>query len=269
LKNLASIDPVDLEISVPAMIKGMLNSPNEFTDSLSYSTLFPSKGSDASTIQINGRNRPFAIAANKMMNASRIFLKAYGSRIGKLEQTKLLADVEVRCAMHVFGKRSDSRSQYESLTHIASAMYSAAFETDQLLPKLTKLDAMKAVVDTPQQANEPHGCVRELRADGSISNEEMMHRGFAVGVEVLANAVDDDGTYTIVAFDTAMMKATIQANAAQEGGATGKAVSVNRVDLLRAHSVKPITKEEAHCIFMLFSFFFHFGNVCVLDFLKT
>ena len=99
LKNLASIDPVELEIFVPAMIKGMLNSPNEFTDSLSYSTLFPSKGSDASTIQINGRNRPFAIAANKMMNASRNFLKAYGSRIGKLEQTKLLADVEVRCSV--------------------------------------------------------------------------------------------------------------------------------------------------------------------------
>ena len=169
----------------------------------------------------------------------------------------------------MLGKRSDSRNQYDSLTHIASAMYSGAFDIDPLLTKWTTLDAMKAVVDTPQQANASHGGVRELRADVSISNEEMMHRGFAVGVEVLANAVGDDGTYTIVAFDTAMMKATIQANAAKEGGATGKAVSVNRVDLLRAYSVKPITKEEAHCILMLFSFFFQFGIVCVLDFLKT
>ena len=50
LEAIGSVDPFELESVIPAMVKAMLNSPEEYSDSLHDSTLFPTKCNELSSI---------------------------------------------------------------------------------------------------------------------------------------------------------------------------------------------------------------------------
>ena len=52
LEDLTRIKALELERFIPAMVKAKLNSPADWTDSLSYSLLFPAKGTDITGITV-------------------------------------------------------------------------------------------------------------------------------------------------------------------------------------------------------------------------
>ena len=55
LNAFSKVDPPELESFVPAMIKAMLNSPPEYTDSQSFSILFPAKSQHFQAIATGGK----------------------------------------------------------------------------------------------------------------------------------------------------------------------------------------------------------------------
>ena len=200
LHNLASVDSHELETFVPAMVKSMLNSPQEFTDGQQYSSLF--KIADCNTLRPGGRNRANAVTANLMMVSAKKFLQAY-SRLAKSERTKLMSDLEVKCVMHVLQKKASSRTEYASLAAIAGAMYDEAKKLDPNLPKWSKLEAQRKANPTPPKvevaAAASSSTMREIRSDGTITNEELCHRGFVVGAKVVRVNHDNQKNYDIEA----------------------------------------------------------------------
>lgn len=244
LKSFAKVDALELEAFIPSMLKAMLNSPPEFTDNLSYSTLFPAKGADlASIVSSGGKNRTHAVAANRLIVAANKFLRAYGHRLGPTEQTKLASDLEVRAVMHVFGKRSASRTEYHSLSFIAAAMYIDAKALDPLLPKWTKLDKVAAASKSDDKSDGTG--LREIRTDGTITDVELVHRGFAVGTKIMHDEETDKRTFELKAFDSALVNVTIQLDeAASEELGDGDAFDIPRVDLLKHWHAKIEVVEE-------------------------
>jgi len=244
LEALAAVDPSELETFVPAMVKAMLNSPEDFTDSLKYSTLFPCKGGDLVTLARDGKNRVHAIAANKMMIAARNFLQAYAAVLPRAICTKLLADLEVRCVMHVFQKKSNTRTDFNSVTAIAKAFYDNAKSKWPRLPRWSKLDAIEA---KSEQASSATTGLRELRSDGTLTNEELTHRGYGIGAKLVSKLTGMHGyVYTLVAFDEALLNVTLQSKADEddEDDEDDDPFEVVRLELLKDYSLQTVLAEE-------------------------
>ena len=74
LLALAKIDFIDGQKYIPAMVKALLNAPT--TDSTGHAILF--SPSDWSSLQPNGKARPFAKESQAMMESAQSFLTAYG-----------------------------------------------------------------------------------------------------------------------------------------------------------------------------------------------
>ena len=103
LHQLSKLLPT-LQKYVPAMAKAMLNSPQDWVDVNSgASTLFQS--TDYTSLQVGGKNHKFALDANEMMESAWSFLVAY-AQVPAHAQTKILADFEIRCVMHVHQKNA-------------------------------------------------------------------------------------------------------------------------------------------------------------------
>ena len=250
LKAFAKVEPTELEIFAPAMIKAMLNAPIDYCDTRMYSTLFTSKGSDLSSIAEGGRNRTFAVSANKMMLAARKFFMAYGSRIAKTDQLKLLSSMEIRCVMHVFQKRAASRTNYHSIQIIATEMYDESKLLDKLLPVWSKLESIKKASAPEPGAAKPIGGLREIRADGTVTNEELLHRGFEIGKQIIRCANDDeedeDTVYNIVSFDTALLNVELkEKKETDDEDNDPEPIFVSRFELIKKYKLKQLAHDEA------------------------
>ena len=245
LEDLVRVELLELERFLPAMVKAKLNSPEEWVDGQQYSILFPAKGSDISSIGVDGRNRSFAVSANKMMNAAHSFMRAYGQRIDTAVAEKLLSDLEVRCVMFIFGKTSNSRKEFNSLTEIAAEFYAEALQKDDKLPKWSKL----------AEIEEKHGAqkkgakeIRETRMDGTITNAELERRGFVVDAKLLSKQEDDDWVYTIKSLDN-VATVTLQALAEDdddEDAEDDEPFTVDRLHLIQNYQFKPEVTEEVY-----------------------
>ena len=86
---------------VPAMVKTMLAAPSNMV-SHGIATVF--NASDLSSLGRNGKNRDSAVQASKIMMSADEYLKRCGYIVTCSQKTKLLASLEVRCAMHVHSK---------------------------------------------------------------------------------------------------------------------------------------------------------------------
>ena len=176
LQALSKIDFTDGQKYIPAMVKALLTAP--IADSTGHAILFTN--SDYSSLQLNGKARPFAKDANTMMESAYSFLTAYG-RFEPNVLAKLLSEFEVRCVMHVHQKRCETRASFKSLQHIAKTLYTDAKMIDERLPAWNKLEPLE-VEEKPKMAPK---VLREIRKDGSVADSEMKARGFMVGANVM------------------------------------------------------------------------------------
>ena len=191
LEAYAAVNPIDLEQVVPAMVKAMLNTPMEYVDEQGLSMLFSK--SEIKTIAAPGKTRTMAIQANQLMVSARKFITAYG-RMPLADRNKIIAELEVKVVMHLFGKKSATRQQYASFTEIAASFYDAAKAVDAALPPWSKLENIqrKALASSSAAAAPDHAVtLREIRTDGTIPASELARIGFKPDVLVTKPRMDD------------------------------------------------------------------------------
>ena len=114
-----------------AMVKAMLNAPSTMVAN-GQACVF--SAGDFGSLQPKGKNRSNAAEANNIITAAYRFFEAYGSRIASADRTKLLADLEIRCVMHVHHKRIETRAMFKSLLHIAKQFHSDMKLLDSHVP---------------------------------------------------------------------------------------------------------------------------------------
>ena len=89
--------------------------------------------------------------------------------------------------------------------------------------------------------------LREIRADGLITNEELKHRGISSGCNLLRNEDRGEGwVYTLIALDSIMKEVTLQAKGDGEDEEDDEPFNVCRVDLIKDYRFAPETKVQAH-----------------------
>ena len=199
IAQFSKVDALGLEMYVPGMIKAMLNSPSEFSDTKEHSTLFAVPSADVASIGPSGRNRGCAIEANEWMVNFGNYLDAYG-RITEGDRARLVSDFQVTLVMHVHQKKSDTRKSYNSLIAIAHAHWTQAKARDDRLPAWGKLSSFEPDKQKGTKANAVG--LREVRPDGQITNAELERRGFKVGLKVRLtdDEADDDSIFTFASF---------------------------------------------------------------------
>ena len=187
----------------------MLNSPT--ADDMGYSNMFTS--ADFQSLQINGKNRPYALDACKWMKAADTFLAAYG-KFDDTQRSRLSNELQIRLVMHVHQKKYSSRLAFQSMTLIARAMYDAAKEIDKTLPEWGSLvkseqsksrhgthDTARVQAVAPMEAVSASSGLREIRADDVVDASVLMSLGFVVGVEVVEKDGGAGNVWTITECD--------------------------------------------------------------------
>ena len=123
------------------LVKAMLTSPTQ--DANGYSNTFGVQ--DFASLRAYGSNRAAATEVVKLLTNADEFIAAYGTRISVADSAKAMSIFEIRCAMHVDGKKHEMRANFKSLTAIAADWYMEMKQLDDLLPKWSMLpeDALK------------------------------------------------------------------------------------------------------------------------------
>jgi hypothetical protein len=101
----------------------MLSCPEEFSERGRSNLLSPS---DVDKVKPGGRLFEHAVEANAYILKAESYRTAYAFELTELQRAKLLDDLEVRFAMHIFGKKTPLRPSFTGLKAIAVAMYREA-----------------------------------------------------------------------------------------------------------------------------------------------
>ena len=165
------------------MIKCMLNSP--VADSSNASTLFTQ--SDFNGLSM-GKVRKLAYEANDWMLQATLYLNAYASMSDSLKAA-LIDRMEVRMVMHTHSKKFASRSNFDSLAHIAFQFWTEAKELNPSLPAWTKIPASVAKASA-SDVKPASSRIREVSSD-SVSDSMLADRGFRVG-SLLKNSTTNE-----------------------------------------------------------------------------
>lgn len=221
--------------SCKAIVKAMLTSPT--CDANGYSTLLTP--SDVSSLRSSGSNRVAATEAHTWMIAAEQFLAAYGTRIDPVAKSKHINSLEVRMAMHVQDKRSETRASFSSLAEIARQFYVDCKQYDKLLPVWTKPPALEAV----PKASDPKrkGGLREI--SGSMVHDSLLsEKGFTKD-QVIYNVASND-KYEIKVLNANMRTVTCELyelGPDSDKNKIEKTIEVDRLELLSGSAWKHYT----------------------------
>jgi hypothetical protein len=157
-----------------------------------------------------------------------MFARDY-SRLSEPEIVKLIPELEIRAAMHVHGKKTDTRASYPSLLHIAKHFYDDLKSKDSRVPTwplLAKLDC------DARKGPSSSGVVREVSLSGDISEPALSDRGFKVGEAIVSKSGEE---YIIVSVGDVVKLKDVRENDAE----------VSRLELVSKWSIKARVEEEA------------------------
>ena len=210
-----------------AIVKAMLTSPT--CDANGYSNLLTA--SDVSSLRSSGSNRVAAAEAHTWIIAAEQFLAAYGTRIDPVAKSKLISSLEVRAAMHIQDKKSDTRASFSSLAEIARQFYVDCKKHDQMLPVWTKLPAVEAV----PKASDPKGVKGGLREiSGSMVHDSLLSEKGFTKEQVIYNIASKD-KYEIKVLNANMRTVTCELyelGPDSDKKKTEKTIEVDRIELL-------------------------------------
>ena len=169
LARLGALNMPEAPLYVPAMIKTLLNAPGEMVSN-GHADVFSS--TDISGLSnLSSKARSNAGEADKLMSAAKRYLEAY-SHMDELTKLKLTSDFEIRCVMHVHGKKVATRKEFPSLLHVAEHFHNECKSQDGRLPVWRELDALQKN-DVRKQTSGNPSMLREIREDGSIPDSEL------------------------------------------------------------------------------------------------
>ena len=152
--------------------------------------------------------------ANDSINTVDAYLRAYG-KFQPLELQRLVSTLEVRCIMHAFGKKAETRASYDNFTEIMRSVVDDAKKLDATLPELPALKLANAGA-----ASKP--AAASLRQMGKITNAMLESKGFKVDALIsrgkhsmeeviykITKLNDDETTITVVKVDEEPKRETI------------------------------------------------------------
>lgn len=159
-----------------ALIKTMLNSPT--ADQGGYSNIF-----SVADLKHLAQREPKLMVRVKEANESIVhvdtFLKAYGN-FQELDLLQLVSTLEVRCVMHAWGKKAESRASYANFRDIMAAVMCEATLIDSKLPKMPLLADRD---DASKKRKADDSGFRQVM-HGKISDDALEARGFKVGAMI-------------------------------------------------------------------------------------
>lgn len=230
----------------------MLTSPTQ--DANGYCNTFGPQ--DFASLKAYGANRSSATEVVKWLDSADEFMAAYGSRVDATEAAKSMNKFDIRCCMHVHGKKHETRASFKKLADIAAEWYIEMKQLDPLLPKWAMLpdDILK---NTSNASSTDKKSSIVLRETGSAIDENLLsEKGFVIGRHVVEEATGH--VYVLACLNADGVTATlslVQAAEASKGTGRGrggkgskgpkKNLEVSRADILLGDAWCPRDKAEA------------------------
>ena len=109
---------------------------------------------DVSSLSLGCRNRGHAEEANCIIQATRKFVDAYGTRINVTQKTKLICDTEVWSIMDVRQKKDETRTNFASLLQVAHQAHAEMQAASAKMPTLKNIPSRswnKCKCSSPQR----------------------------------------------------------------------------------------------------------------------
>jgi hypothetical protein len=231
----------------------MLTSPTQ--DANGYCNTFGPQ--DFASLKAYGANRSSATEVAKWLSSADEFMAAYGSRVDATDAVKSMNKFDIRCCMHVHGKKHETRASFKKLADIAAEWYTEMKQLDPLLPKWAMLpdDVLKSSASSTDKQSSIL-----LRETGSAIDENLLsEKGFVIGRHVVQEATGH--VYVLACLNADGVTATlslVQAAEASKGTGRGrggksskgskgprKNLEVSRAEILLGDAWYPRDKVEA------------------------
>ena len=176
-----------LHARAQAIIKAMLNSPT--ADQGGFCNLF-------TLVELKqlAHREPKLMdkikEANKSITMVDSFLRAYG-KLSASDLQKLVSVLEVKCIMHAFNKKSETRVSYDSFAAVMRSVMEDARKLDSNLPALPALEESIA-------SSSKRPLNSSLRQHGTVPDAVLEARGFKVGAVIYEKQGEGKQHYTII-----------------------------------------------------------------------
>ena len=203
-----------LHARAQAIIKAMLNSPT--ADQGGFCNLF-------TLVELKqlAHREPKLMdkikEANKSITMVDSFLRAYG-KLSASDLQKLVSVLEVKCIMHAFNKKSETRVSYDSFAAVMRSVMEDAKKLDSNLPALPALEESIA-------SSSKRPLNSSLRQHGTVPDAVLEARGFKVGAVIYEKQGEGKQHYTIITLNADETTITVKpVNVAlDQGSKTAKA----------------------------------------------
>jgi hypothetical protein len=155
--------------------------------------------------------------ANKSITMVDSFLRAYG-KLSASDLQKLVSVLEVKCIMHAFNKKSETRVSYDSFAAVMRSVMEDAKKLDSNLPALPALEESIA-------SSSKRPLNSSLRQHGTVPDAVLEARGFKVGAVIYEKQGEGKQHYTIITLNADETTITVKpVNVAlDQGSKTAKA----------------------------------------------
>ena len=203
-----------LHARAQAIIKAMLNSPTADQGGFcNLFTLVELKQLAHREPKLMGKIKE----ANKSITMVDSFLRAYG-KLSASDLQKLVSVLEVKCIMHAFNKKSETRVSYDSFAAVMRSVMEDAKKLDSNLPALPALEESIA-------SSSKRPLNSSLRQHGTVPDAVLEARGFKVGAVIYEKQGEGKQHYTIITLNADETTITVKpVNVAlDQGSKTAKA----------------------------------------------
>ena len=226
---------------VPAMMKALLKAPSEYVKN-GFVEMFNS--SDYASLGVRGRNRVHAVSAHSLMEECSRYVRAY-SRLDEMTLQNFINDAEIRMVMHVHQKRVATRTDFKSLELICAQLRLDLIKAGDNLPE------WRFIGSGPSMPSESLQVMKEIRADGIITDKDLSDEGFEVGTHVVLKVAEgEERVYTIANLTPCLNvfnKLDTSVPLHLDGDAGEAETRIARSELLAKWKVKEIQKVEVAC----------------------
>ena len=180
-----------LHARAQAIIKAMLNSPTADQGGFcNLFTLVELKQLAHREPKLMGKIKE----ANKSITMVDSFLRAYG-KLSASDLQKLVSVLEVKCIMHAFNKKSETRVSYDSFAAVMRSVMEDAKKLDSNLPALPALEESIA-------SSSKRPLNSSLRQHGTVPDAVLEARGFKVGAVIYEKQGEGKQHYTITTLNS-------------------------------------------------------------------
>ena len=190
LLMLSKQDIQDAPMFIAGMVKALLAAPPNFVTADGMATVFTHN--DFTSLATKHRKQ--AVEAQGLMREARDFFDAYSS-LHHVDKFKHISDFDIRLVMHVMGKRSTTRTNFKSVSHIAAQLYDEVKRKDDRIPKWQRIAGI-SVEGGDKKVGKSY--IQEVDMGGDIDVAKLELAGFKVDAVVSLKSGDASDVQHII-----------------------------------------------------------------------